>query len=210
VQYYDKENNEEDLFENYLSDLKLDDISIELNNKIVPLTRDLICYSLFLKYNDIKPLESLTKVKPNECLIYTLVNIACNVVYILKLYNGEITDDNVDDIVSILLENCKVLYEKEIIFTSVKHALDEFFAAIFKTELKYQTETRKMIKEDVLKIFSNKFYLFETLIRLYEIIHKASSTSRQLVLAKNKILYLLSFIKQVKIEDNLINEIYNY
>jgi hypothetical protein len=206
TEYYNQ-NNSEQLIENYFADMNIDDISIELNGKILPLNRDIIYHSLLLKYNDIKPLEKLSKVRPNENIIYTLVNIISNVVYIFKLYNGEV-NENVDEIVNLLFENCKILYERSTNFTSVQMALDDFFTSIFRIELKHQKETRQMIKEDLIKIFSNKFLIFEAFIRLYELIHGVKR--KEVTLAKHKLIYLLSYIKDQGVNERIITEINNY
>jgi hypothetical protein len=207
IEYEGKANQGDDLIENYLADLNIEDISIQLNGKIVPMTRDIIYHSLLLKYNDVKPLEMLTKVKPNENLPYTLVNIISNVVYIFKLYNGDLTELN--DMLNILLDNCKILYDKSIIYTSTQMALDDFFTSVFRRELKYQKETRQMIKQDTAKVLSNKFLLFESFVRLYELLHEGGKR-KEITLAKNKLIYLMSYIRDHQLNEQIITEINNY
>ena len=180
---------------------------IKLNNELIPISREIIYHSLILKYEQINDLDKITKIEPNPCIKYTLINIICTMVYVFKLFNGDI-NMNINEVTAIILEFSKVLFKNEIIFLTTSNAIDEFFNSLSQREVKNIIRTKKMIISDIIKIFNNKFLIFETFIRLYEVLNK--SKKKVISKAKNKVIYLLSYIKSQRGLDEIISELNNY
>jgi hypothetical protein len=198
---------------------------ITLNDKSIPITREIIYKSILLKFKDTPHLSNLSKVKPNLKNIYTLVNICLYVVFVYRLYNGEVTDnDNIEEVVSFLLDSCKILHDKNTVFENINLCLTNFLEAIRKIQgsSKFFDETEKMVIFDLKTLLRNKFYIFESFLRLYEILHKFSRRLENanfltgqkfknwikiLNLAKHKIIYFLSYIKDMDFSQELLQEV---
>lgn len=198
---------------------------VSLNGKSYPLTREIIYKSILLKFKDVPHLSNLSKVKPNLKNIYTLVNISLYVVFLYRLYNGEIIDnDNIEEVVSFLLESCKILHDKNTVFENITLCLTNFLEAIRKIQgtSKFFDETEKMVIFDLKQLLNNKFYIFESFLRLYEILHKFSRRLENanfltgqkfknwikiLNLSKHKIIYFMSYIKEMDFSQDFLQEI---
>jgi hypothetical protein len=179
---------------------------IEYTSGKIQIDRNLIYESLLLKFAEIPTMQNLSKLQPSDSNIFTLVYILCFIIFIFKLYNGEV-NDNIDEIIEFILHNCKILYSKEKNFAQLdlNLTLNEFFSVFVKTEAKYFSSIRNMVLTDMSLVLKNKFYIFEALIRLYEMLHKYSKENRivkdnknlGLILnqSKHKIIYFLSYVK---------------
>ena len=195
-------NDMEDLLESEKENINFrENDYITINGCSINITREIIYKSILLKYKDIPHLSNLSKIKPNFRNLNSLINITLHIVFLFRLYNGEI-NENINEIVSFLIENCKVLYEKEISFENVKIAINDFLACINKLGVsktgednninnrKYFLETEKMVIYDLKSILKNKFYIFESFLRLYEIIHKYSQDEKNI----NSIIIIFLYI----------------
>ncbi len=206
---------------------------ITLNNKKVRIDRNIIYRSILLKYENIPNLNTLSKITPNDKNLFSLIDLVLNMSYLFRLYNGELSDkENIIDIIAYLTHNTKVLYDKTILFENILETLNKFKLYVSTYESKNSKFIFELAIKDLIKIFQNKFFLVESMFRLYEIIHKflkefksdlskfnngnQSDTNskknqeliRNLMLAKHKILYFLSYVKSVKNEriEELVKE----
>jgi len=206
---------------------------ITLNNKKVRIDGNIIYRSILLKYENIPNLNTLSKITPNDKNLFTLIDLVLNMSYLFRLYNGELSDkENIIDIIAYLTHNTKVLYDKTILFENILETLNKFKLYVSTYESKNSKFIFELAIKDLIKIFQNKFFLVESMFRLYEIIHKflkefksdlskfnngnQSDTNskknqeliRNLMLAKHKILYFLSYVKSVKNEriEELVKE----
>lgn len=214
-----------------LNDL-LDDINVNANNlnslkfiylnkKKVKINRDLIFKSILLKYENIPQLESLSRIPPSHANIFTLAKIIINSIYFFRLYNGELNDSSIIlDIIGLIICNLQVLYEKNHVYNSFTDIFNEFSMFIYQNEFKHAQQILKLSINDLKTLFKNKFYIVETLLRIYEIIHrflgdfstdldkfndkvdnldsaKYKQLLKNLKLAKHKILYYLSYTKSL-------------
>lgn len=203
-------------------------IEIASKNLKVKIDRNLICKSILLKFQEIPSLHNLTKLQPSDSNILTMVYILSNILFLFKLYNGEV-NDNLEEIIEFLIHNCKVLYDKNKNFLhyDLNSILNEFFEIFNKSgEMKNYKSIRVMVLDDLLCVTRNRFYIFEALIRLYEMLHryietmnsmtinknrKIKSVYEKLIRSKNKIIYYMSYVKCLskekldEVNENLVN-----
>ncbi len=143
-----------------------------------------------------------------------------NIIFIFRIYNGEV-NEHIEEIISFIFESVKVLWNKDIVFNSIQSSINEFLNNIYKYgETKNSKQIEKMVLNDLKQMLKNKFYLFEAFLRIYEIIHKfvssvdkKTSKNKKIILAKHKIIYFLSLIKQFdvnSIKEDAINKISEY
>ena len=166
------------------------------------IDRNLICHSILLKFFEIPSLRNLSTLNPSDSNIFTLVYILSNLLFLFKLYNGEM-NENLDEIIEFLTRNCKVLYDINKNFNDYDliSTLNEFISNV--SDGKNYRWIHKMVLDDLLSVFQNKFYLFEALIRMYEILHRYSRSNTNypqkitsiINKSKHKIIYFLSYLK---------------
>lgn len=197
---YDKSNQQDNL------DINLQ-LCITLNKQKIPINRNLIYKSILLKYKDHPSITRLTKIAPHPSNFFALCNIICNLSYLLRLYNGDI-----DDVLPHLLTDCKILHDKSINYLTLETALNSFFQTIQLKELKYYNQFKQMVIKDLKAILKNKFYIFEMMVRLYEILTRGFNISpptnttitkashynlytKEITLAKHKVIYFMSYVK---------------
>lgn len=195
---------------------------IKLNNKNIKIDRNILNKSIILKYESFPNLNLLSKMPPNDKNIYTLVDIILNMCYLFRLYNGELNDEEIIlDIIAFFIENVKVLYDKEIFYENVMEVLNKFNLYISTYEFKHSKIIIEITFKDLDKILENKFYIIESFIRIYELLHKFlkdfknhlnkydfnqegkynkkyQDLIKKLMLAKHKILYFLSYVKGIE------------
>ena len=164
---------------------------IKINNRSVPVTRSIIELIIILKYNAVPLLEKLTSVSPSEKNSFVLCYLILTACYSFKLFNGEFYNKETAEVI---FDLAPVLYNKNILFLNEEDAKSEFYNKLAKYEPKYLSQTKEMLEDDLTKILSNKFYIFETVVRLYECIH--ITNNKWTKFAKQKLIYYMSYIKQ--------------
>jgi len=175
---------------------------IEINGEYQKISRDIITKSIMLKYQILPQINSLTKIVPNNNNLYTVVYVIAGIVYIFRLYNGDICG-NINEIFQYFLDILYVLYDKNIVFNSVNEAITELFKKLSIMENKDFEDAKKLIESDLERINEGKFYIIESLLRLYEVLHKFEGIKikkihqRNVVLSKHKLIYYLSYVKSL-------------
>lgn len=178
---------------------------IEINSVFQKINREIIIKSIMLKYQILPQINSLTKVIPNKHNLNTVVYLIGGIVYLFRLYNGDVLG-NIDEIFQYYIEIFFVLYENNIIFNSVTEAINELFSKVLIKDNKNFESSRRLIYSDLDRIFEDKFYIIESLLRMYEVIHKFESKKvkkiyqRNLILSKHKLIYYLSYVKSLEKE----------
>lgn len=205
MEYFKNESEQSNIYEtNDEEDLTNEKEFVKVNDNYIKIDRDIIYKSIILKYKDIPVFNKLSKANPSRTNIYTMLWLISSTVYLFRLYNGEIRN-NIEEILNFIIHNCSVLYNKEIIYQDLEITLTEFFSNLSKYEVKHFQKTKELIYNDILKIFSNKFSILESLLRLYEIIHLNSNNfnknlKTKLTLSKNKLIYYMSYLRELNPE----------
>ena len=215
-EYFHNNNNDFDNEEEEIEDFN----SIKLNGKEIEINEEIINKSLIIKYQNVQILKKLTSINPNSKNIYQLIIILCTIIYIFRLFNGDFEGTNNEDDIDILeyiFYICPLLYDKnQIIDNSLEKNLKKFFEKIEKIEKDMIKKTKKLIYRDLKSILIGyKFFIFEGLIRLYDIIHFYSlklCLTKELKLkcsnSKYKLIYFMSFLKS-NISNETLDKILN-
>ena len=212
------------LYKNYFNKDNIDNencnnnIIININNEEIYINDDIINKSLILKYKEIKNLKSITKKEPNNLNIYQLILIVCCIIYIFRNYNGKIYNHYNNEIINNIFYLLPLLYDKNYkIKSTLKENLKDFEIILKNLENhQYYLNILKLIYSDLKIILKNyKNFLFESLIRLYNIIHfyslkeEINKNYKELTIkcknSKYKLIYFMSYIKYIDI--NYINNI---
>ena len=167
--------------------------------------------SLILKWKEIKNLASLTKTVPSERNLYQIVDIVFTVIYISRLFNGDF--DTNSEILEYIFQLCPLLYTNKDtlpfdITSSINYIVDKM-KIIGGNNLK---RTKNLLISDMLILLKGmKGFIFESFIRLYDIIHFCSLEQgikkrivQRCTLSKNKLIYFMSYLKS-----NVTNEMIN-
>ena len=217
------------LYKNYFNKDNIDDenynnnLIININNEEIYINDDIINKSLILKYKEIKNLNSITKKLPNNLNIYQLILIICCVIYIFRNYNGKIYNHYNNEIIKNVFYLLPLLYDKNYkIKSTLKENLEDFENILKNIENKYYLNILNLIYFDLKRILNHyKNFLFESLIRLYNIIHFYSlkedinNNYKDLTIkckvSKYKLIYFMSYIKYIDINyiNNIIIELNN-
>ena len=212
------------LYKNYFNNDNIDNencnnnIIININNEEIYINDDIINKSLILKYKEIKNLKSITKKEPNNLNIYQLILIVCCIIYIFRNYNGKIYNNYNNEIINNIFYLLPLLYDKNYkIKSTLKENLKDFEIILKNMENhQYYINILNLIYSDLKQILKNyKNFLFESLIRLYNIIHfyslkeEINKNYKELTIkcknSKYKLIYFMSYIKYIDI--NYINNI---
>lgn len=197
-EYYTNEENEEEEIE----DEDDDTMYITLHKEEQVVSYITINNSLILKWKEIKDLSSLTKTIPSERNVYQIVDIVFTVIYIFRLFNGDF--DTNTEILEYIFQLCPLLYTKNDtlpfdITSSINYIVDKM-KIIEGNNLK---RTKNLLISDMLLLLKGmKGFIFESFIRLYDIIHFCSleqgvkkRTGQRCTLSKNKLIYFMSYLK---------------
>lgn len=207
-EYYTKEENEE---EEEIEDEDNDTMYITLHKEEQIVNYVTINNSLILKWKEIKNLASLTKTVPSERNLYQIVDIVFTVIYISRLFNGDF--DTNSEILEYIFQLCPLLYTNKDtlpfdITSSINYIVDKM-KIIGGNNLK---RTKNLLISDMLILLKGmKGFIFESFIRLYDIIHFCSLEQgikkrivQRCTLSKNKLIYFMSYLKS-----NVTNEMIN-
>ena len=150
--------------------------------------------------------------------IYQLILIVCCIIYIFRNYNGKIYNHYNNEIIKNVFYLLPLLYDKNYkIKSTLKENLKDFEIILKNMENhQYYINILNLIYSDLKQILKNyKNFLFESLIRLYNIIHfyslkeEINKNYKELTIkcknSKYKLIYFMSYIKYIDI--NYINNI---
>ena len=216
----ENDNNEEEkeLEEDFDTDINY----ITLKGEKVYIDENIINDSIIIRYENIKKLNFE---KANSNNVYQIIYIIILNVYIYRLFNGVVDDeDNIKDVYNHIIYLCPLLFNKNIkIPQSVEEALNTFIERLKKLENNKDNLDKivKIIINDVKDLLKgNKFFIFESLLRLYDIIHKYSMKvdienidKNKCTATKYKLIYFMSYLKyQIKENsiDNIIESFLNF
>ncbi len=135
-------------------------------------------------------------------------------IYIFRLFNGIIDEENIGEVYKYILYFCPLLYDKNSeIPNSIEESYSRFIEKMKKIEGKNNIEKNEsLLINDIISLLKgNKFFIYESLLRLYDIIHKYSvkvniskSNKNKCSAAKFKLIYFMSYLKfQIKDEQFL-------
>lgn len=213
-EYFPPKNSDED--NNSDSDSEIDEseiISIRLNEKEQIVDYDIINKSIILKWNNVKLLNSLTKAQPSEKNLYQLIVFVLTTIYIFRLFNGEF-NENYEDVLNYIFTIAPLLSTKTTCVPENFESSINYICGNMKIiEGNNIKETKKLIIKDIIELLlGSKSFLFESLIRLYELIHASSQEKNiskkiinQCILAKHKLIYYMSYLKSNVKNEQIVN-----
>ena len=205
-------NNEDKEFDLDISDEKN---YIVLKGEKILIDENVVNDSIIIKY------EKLTKLnfqKANEKNIYQIINIIILNVYIYRLFNGIVDDDdNLKDVYNHIIYLCPLLYNKKIkIPDNVEEAYNSFLEKLKRLENNKENFDKvvKLLLNDIINLLKgDKFFIYESLVRLYDIIHKYSikidieeKDKGKCTASKYKLIYFMSYLKY-QVKENNIHDI---
>jgi len=203
-------------------DLEIDDeknyICLKGEKKLID--ENIINDSIIIRYQNIKQLNFQNANNKN---IFQIIYIIILNTYIYRLFNGIVDeDDNIKDVYNHIIYLSPLLYnKKEKIPENVSESFNIFIEKLKKLEKNKDNlnKIEKLLLNDTIDLLKNhKFFIYESLLRLYDIIHKYSmrvdiekNDKNKCTAAKYKLIYFMSYLKyQIKesdidnILDNLI------
>lgn len=146
--------------------------------------------------------KNLTHCPPNPDLIALLINIMYGGSFILRLYNGDLSN-NSDEAMGSLINVSKCLYlEPKLQVGSIENALEFAFEASIACEgLPIAKGFNELILEDLIQIFKNKFFGFEVFFKIYDLCHQIENKEdfgekkKVMNKIKQKLIFFMSFYK---------------
>jgi hypothetical protein len=209
--------NEKNNIEDKEFDLDISDEKnyIVLKGEKILIDENVVNDSIIIKY------EKLTKLnfqKANDKNIYQIIYIIILNVYIYRLFNGVVDDDdNLKDIYNHIVYLCPLLYNKKIkIPDNGEEAYYTFLDKLKSLETNKENFEKvvKLLLNDIINLLKgDKFFIYESLVRLYDIIHKYSikidieeKDKGKCTASKYKLIYFMSYLKY-QIKESDIHEI---
>ena len=201
----DEDNNEEDNINENIN-------YIELKGEQIIIDENVINNSIIYRYQQI---SKLNFAKANNKNIYQIIYTSLIIVYLYRLFNGIVDDnDNIKDVYNHIIFFCEILYDKNApIPEDVKNIFEIFcekLKNLEKDEKNYENIKKLALKDIIDLLKGKKFFIYESLLRLYDIIHKYSIRvdietidKNKTTSAKYKLIYFMSYLKYQIKEDNL-------
>ena len=207
-EFMNESNNEENVEEEEIND----NINyIELKGEKILIDENIINNSIIYRYQQI---TKFNFTKANAKNIFQILYTSLCIVYIYRLFNGIVDDnDNIKDVYNHIIFICPILYDKKAPIPENVNNLFNIYCEKLK-ELEKNEENYNNIKLSALKdiidlLKGKKFFIYESLLRLYDIIHKYSIRidienidKTRTTSSKYKLIYFMSYLKyQVKEND---------
>lgn len=216
-EYIDENENDNDNEEEQELDIDNDSEKnyIILKGEKIFIDENIINDSIIIRYETIKKLNFE---KANNKNIFQIIYIVILSVYIYRLFNGIVDDeDNIKDVYNHIIYLCPLLYNKN---TKIPENSEESFNSFIERLKKLENNNdnldkiTKLILNDTINLLKGlKFFIFESLLRLYDIIHKFSVTvdiekidKNKCTASKYKLIYFMSYLKY-QIKENDIDKI---
>ena len=201
----DEDNNEEDNINENIN-------YIELKGEQIIIDENVINNSIIYRYQQI---SKLNFAKANNKNIYQIIYTSLIIVYLYRLFNGIVDDpDNIKDVYNHIIFFCEILYDKKAPIPEDVQNIFEIFCEklknLEKDEKNYENIKKLALKDIIDLLKGKKFFIYEALLRLYDIIHKYSIRvdienidKNKTTSAKYKLIYFMSYLKYQVKEDNL-------
>ena len=185
---------------------------IELNGEKIIIDENVINNSIIYRYQQISKLNFS---KANNKNIYQIIYTSLIIVYLYRLFNGIVDDpDNIKDVYNHIIFFCEILYDKKAPIPEDVQNIFEIFCEklknLEKDEKNYENIKKLALKDIIDLLKGKKFFIYEALLRLYDIIHKYSIRvdienidKNKTTSAKYKLIYFMSYLKYQVKEDNL-------
>ena len=185
---------------------------IELNGEQIIIDENVINNSIIYRFQQISKLNFS---KANNKNIYQIIYTSLIIVYLYRLFNGIVDDpDNIKDVYNHIIFFCEILYDKKAPIPEDVQNIFEIFCEklknLEKDEKNYENIKKLALKDIIDLLKGKKFFIYEALLRLYDIIHKYSIRvdienidKNKTTSAKYKLIYFMSYLKYQVKEDNL-------
>ena len=210
IEFINEEKNEEEEIDDNVN-------YIEIKGEKIIINENIINDSIIYRYQQISKLN-FTKASTKN--IYQIIYITLCTVYLYRLFNGIVDDDdNIKDVYNHIIFFCEILYDKNIpIPDSVQNLFDIFCNKLKDLEKNehFFNDIKILGLKDIIDLLKGKkFFIYEALLRLYDIVHKFSirvdienNDKIKTTNSKYKLIYFMSYLKyQIKEDD--IDEIMN-
>ena len=190
---------------------------IELKGEKILIDENIVNDSIIYRYQQI---TKLNFTKASNKNIYQIIYTSLIIVYLYRLFNGIVDDpDNIKDVYNHIIFFCEILYDKKAPIPEDVQNIFEIFCEklknLEKDEKNYENIKKLALKDIIDLLKGKKFFIYEALLRLYDIIHKFSIRvdietvdKNRTTNAKYKLIYFMSYLKYQVKEDNL-DEILN-
>jgi len=125
------------------------------------------------QYTKLPFIKSLTKVTPNIKVLYSILSVCGSTVYVHLMYMGDILS-NIEEVVGLYSVLNPALFEKTVysdfdcMCSDLTVKLSLFEKAV---DFKSLSSKIKVIAETLISIFSNKFYMVDCLLRIFDLVH---------------------------------------
>ena len=215
--YIDEEEDNESEEKEIEVDIDLNDennyIKIKGEKKIID--ENIINDSIIIRYERINKLNFQNANNKN---IFQIIYIVILNVYIYRLFNGIVDEeDNIKDVYNHIIYLCPLLYNKNVkIPENIEITYNSFVEKLKNLEKNKENlnKIEKLLFEDTINLLKgNKFFIYESLLRLYDIIHKYSmrveiekNDKNKCTASKYKLIYFMSYLKY-QVNENDINDI---
>ena len=196
-----------------------EDKFIKLKNENILLDENVLNDSIIIRYINVNKLNFSKASNKN---IFQIISLILLTVYIYRYFNGSFDssiendeNNNLYEVFKYINYFCPLLYSKKIedIPNNTREAYNNFIEKLKKIETNkmFLLKINKLLVYDIIILLKgNKFFIFESLIRIYDLIHKYSllqnikkSDKNKCNAAKYKIIYLISYLKYVVKEQDL-------
>ena len=217
--YIDEEDENENEEKEIDIDINDENNYILLRDEKKFIDENIINDSIIIRYERINKLNFQNANNKN---FFQIIYIIFLNVYIYRLFNGVVdNNDNIKDVYNHIVYLCPLLYNKN---EKIPENIEETYK-IFIERLQILEKNKdnldkieNLLFDDIINLLKgNKFFIYESLLRLYDIIHKYSmrveiekNDKNKCTAAKYKLIYFMSYIKyQVKENDinNLIDSL---
>ena len=217
--YIDEEDENENEEKEIDIDINDENNYILLKDEKKFIDENIINDSIIIRYERINKLNFQNANNKN---FFQIIYIIFLNVYIYRLFNGVVdNNDNIKDVYNHIVYLCPLLYNKN---EKIPENIEETYK-IFIERLQILEKNKdnldkieNLLFDDIINLLKgNKFFIYESLLRLYDIIHKYSmrveiekNDKNKCTAAKYKLIYFMSYIKyQVKENDinNLIDSL---
>ena len=212
--YIDEEDENENEEKEIDIDIKDENNYIVLKGEKKFIDENIINDSIIIRYERINKLNFQNANNKN---IFQIIYIIFLNVYIYRLFNGVVDDDNIKDVYNHIVYLCPLLYNKNVkIPENIEETYKIFIEKLQNLEKNKDNldKIENLLFDDIINLLKgNKFFIYEALLRLYDIIHKYSmrveiekNDKNKCTATKYKLIYFMSYIKY-QVKENDINNI---
>lgn len=134
-----------------------------------------------LKYSKIPLISQLITKKPSDKVYYSIISVMMSSVYIFSSYLGDI-NSNIEEVIGIYSLLTPALFNTAVyddFNTACKELITRLSVFEKEVDLKTLNNTQNYIVENTIKMFKNKFYIIDCLLRVFDALHEYTEVLRE-------------------------------